>query len=78
MLSLCHWSYADPGSVYGDALFWMLWVLAALTMTVGNVSQNATRHDTAGTRRGKAAGSVVLVHKSAQKEPRTALAFQIR
>ncbi len=37
VLSLCNWSYApqDP-SVGNDALFWLLWVLAAATMTVGN------------------------------------------
>ncbi|MFQ5430144.1 MAG: NADH-quinone oxidoreductase subunit N [Phycisphaerae bacterium] len=29
LLSLCHWQY-------GDAVFWLLWGLAAATMTVGN------------------------------------------
>ena len=38
VFGLCDWSYASPdaAAVGHDALFWLLWVLAALTMTLGN------------------------------------------
>jgi NADH-quinone oxidoreductase subunit N len=36
ILSLCDWSYAQQATAANDALFWLLWVLAAVTMFVGN------------------------------------------
>ncbi len=36
VLSLCDWSYATDATAHNGALFWVLWVLAAATMLVGN------------------------------------------
>jgi len=36
ILSLCDWSYAQQATAANDAMFWLLWVLAAASMFVGN------------------------------------------
>lgn len=36
LLSLCGWSYAQEAMASSDAVFWMLWFIAAATMLVGN------------------------------------------